>query len=120
MLIIVLSTGKLPFKIIYGHLHSHFLDVSIIFHTSSSRHTDADELLERIKTIQWETLERLKETTSMYKKATDRHKRQYTFQAGDWVMVFFRRQRFPLSAYYKLGIRKFGPSKGLGSKWLFD
>ena len=71
----------------------------------------AKNVAEHVQSMQAEVRQKLEQANAKYKKAADKHRREKLFKEGDMVMVFLRKERFPLGTYSKLKLKKYGPYK---------
>ena len=71
----------------------------------------AENMAKDVQAVQAEVRWKLEKANAKYKAATDKYFRAKQFQEGDMVMVFLRRERFPIGTYGKLKPKKYGPYK---------
>ncbi|KAK9913940.1 hypothetical protein M0R45_037739 [Rubus argutus] len=104
------ATGKSPFSLVYITVPKQVVDL-VRLPKGAGHSVAAESLAEMTKSIQAEVRAKLEETNAKYKAAADKHRRTKVFQVGDFVMVFLRKDRFPVGTYNKLKPRKYGPYK---------
>jgi len=102
------STGKIPFQIVYCCPPRHALDL-VPLPKLPGLSIAADNMVERITTIQDQVRQNLETSNAKYKAAADKKRRVHLFQAGNLVMVSLRKGRLPIGTYNKLKDKKYGP-----------
>lgn len=102
------STGRAPFAVVYHKPPRHAVDLAKLPKIAS---TAAANLANDTLDVQAEVRQKLLDTNQKFKDAADKHRRLNVFEVGDDVMVFLRRERFPVGQYHKLQPKKYGPYK---------
>nr|GEX19852.1 putative nucleotidyltransferase, ribonuclease H [Tanacetum cinerariifolium] len=92
------SIGRSPFSVLYQKSPRHVVDLVKLpkVHEYSSA---AARLAKDSQAIQEEVRQRLEETNQKFKDAADKHQRVYVFEVDEMVMVFLRREQFPVGKY---------------------
>ncbi|KAM1788608.1 hypothetical protein ACFX11_038871 [Malus domestica] len=104
------ATGKSPFSIVYTATPHHVVDL-VKLPRGHELSIAVENIVEDVVAIRDEVKQRLEQTNIKYKEAVDKHRRVKVFKEGDSIMVFLRRERFPVGTYSKLKPRKYGPFK---------
>ncbi|CAL2266041.1 unnamed protein product [Prunus armeniaca] len=106
------ATGKSPFSIVYTAILNHVVDL-VKLPRGQQTSVAAKNLAEEVVAVRDEVKQKLEQTNAKYKAAADRHRHVKVFQEGDYVMIFMRKERFPVGTYSKLKPKKYGPYKVL-------
>ncbi|GKB64684.1 RNA-directed DNA polymerase [Tanacetum coccineum] len=104
------STRCLPFEVVYKTSPRHVVD---LFDLPGKKNVQANRMVEEVQATHEVVRANITEANAKYKIAMDKHRRKKLFQVGDEVMVFLRKERFPVGTYSKLQPKKYGPYKVL-------
>ena len=101
------STGRSPFSIVYTKVPTHVVDLVKLPSRGNSKSalSFADNYTELFEEIRGA----LEAQNQKYKQLADCKKRPKSFQVGDKVMVYLRKERLPLGVKGKLRQRRYGP-----------
>lgn len=104
------ATGKSPFSLVYTSVPRHVVDL-LQLPKAPGVSAAAETMAKEIVTVKEAVKARLEATGMKNKAAVDKRRRAKVFNVGDDVMVFLRKERFPVGTYNKLKPRKYGPFK---------
>ena len=102
------STSKSPFAIVYCVPPKHALDLVPLLELIEVSQA-AKNMAEHIQAMQEEVRQKLEATNAKYKEVADKKRCEKIFNVGDLVLVYLRKERFPVGTYNKLKDKKYGP-----------
>ena len=102
------STSKSPFAIVYCVPLKHALDLVPLPELPGVSQA-TENMADRIQAMQEEVRQKLETTNAKYKEAVDKKRREKIFNVGDLVLVYLRKERFPVGTYNKLEDKNYGP-----------
>ncbi|GJT03776.1 RNA-directed DNA polymerase [Tanacetum coccineum] len=102
------STGFSPFEVVYKTSLRHVVDLVDL---PGKKNVQANRMVKEVQDTHEVVRANITEANARYKIAADKQRRKKLFQMGDEVMVFLRKERFPVGTYSKLQPKKYGPYK---------
>ena len=106
------SIGRSPFSLVYVTPPRHAVDL-VKLPKGPGVSIAAEDMVKQAQEVQEEVRKKLEENNAKIKANVDKQRRLKLFKEGDLVMVFLRRERFPIGTYAKLKPKKYGPYKVL-------
>nr|GEU63691.1 hypothetical protein [Tanacetum cinerariifolium] len=98
------SMGFSPFEVVYKTSPRHVVD---LIDLPRKKNIQANRMVEDVQATHEVVRANITEANAKYKIAADKHRRKKMFQVGDEVMVFLRKERFPVRTYSKLQPKKY-------------
>ena len=89
------ATGKTPFVMIYVLPPRHTMDL-VRLPKGLGFSVAVENMATQPQAVHEEVRQKLEETNAKYKAAADKHRRRKVFEEGDSVMVFLRKEKFPV------------------------
>ncbi|GJV69023.1 transposon ty3-I gag-pol polyprotein [Tanacetum coccineum] len=102
------STGFSPFEVVYKTSPRHVVDLVDL---PEKKNIKANRMVEEVQATHEVVRANITKANAKCKFAADKHRRKKLFQVGDEVMVFLRKERFPVGTYSKLEPKKYGTYK---------
>ncbi|GKV06343.1 hypothetical protein SLEP1_g18243 [Rubroshorea leprosula] len=104
------ATRRSPFSIVYQKVPNHAIDLVKLLEVRGISTATAN-LAKQSQEVQAEVKAKLEVTNSKYKQAANVHQKDKAFAVGDMLMVFLRKECYPVVTYNTLLPRKYGPYK---------
>lgn len=104
------ATGRSPFSIVYTSVPNHVVDL-VKLPRGHGVSMGAEKMAKDLQGVKEDVKAKLEAAGQRNKVAADKKRRVKLFEVGDDVMVFLRKERFPVGTFKKLQPRKYGPFK---------
>ena len=104
------TTSKRPFEVVYGKQPVHLYDLASLLEMGRNS-LKGEKMADLIKKLHKEIKFKIEESNVKYKKYANQKRCSQSFQEGNMVTVYPRKERFPAGSYSNLSKRKIGPYK---------
>jgi hypothetical protein len=89
------ALGKSPFAVVYTCVPQHVVDLVKLLKSRGISEATI-KMAKDIQMVREEIKAKLEKTNAKYKAAANKHRRVKVFKEGDSVMIFLRKERFPI------------------------
>jgi hypothetical protein len=104
------STGKSPFKIIYGRQSRGVAELREL-KQDEFRSTGVEYFFTKMKRFDDQVKRQIQDSNQKYKNIVDQKRREVHFEVGDEFSAHLRKERFPKGTYNKLKMKNIVPCK---------
>ena len=104
------TIGKSPFEVVHGKQPVHLYDLASLLEMGRNS-LKGENMADLIKKLHKEIKFKIEESNVKYKKYANQKRCSQSFQEGNMVTVYPRKERLPAGFYSKLSKRKIGPYK---------
>ena len=99
--------GRLSFSLVYLKVPKQAVDL-VYLPKVPGMSVATEAMADQVQAVQVEMKQQLEAKNAKYKVDADKHRCEKIFKEGDQVMVFLRKEHFPVESYNKLKPKKYG------------